>query len=211
MNVPLTAARAGLVACECCGRLVAESALHRERRPRCPRCGAPLHRRKPDSLARAWAFLIAAAVFYIPANVFPIMTVVMFGRGSPDTILSGVVHLIAAGEYPIAALIFFASVFVPILKIGVLAFLLVSVRFGRRWRPRDRTALYRLTEGIGRWSMIDVFMISILVGLVQLGAVATVEAGIGATSFAAVVVLTMIAAMSFDPRLIWDAVEETDG
>ena len=192
-----------VIACHSCSLLVPASIGQR----RCARCGSPLHHRKPDSLARAWAFLIAAFILYFPANFFPIMTVIKFGRGEPDTILSGVVHLFEAGEYPIAVLIFFASVFVPIVKIAILAFLLLSVQFRWRWRPRDRTVMFRLTETIGRWSMIDIFMISILIGLVKLGAVATIEAGVGATSFAAVVVLTMIAAMSFDPRLIWDTAE----
>ncbi len=201
---------AALVGCHTCGLLVRESTAGEHRHARCRRCGSVLHHRKPDSLNRAWAFLIAALILYFPANYFPIMTVIRFGRGAPDTILSGVIHLLEAGEYPIAAIVFFASVFVPILKIAVLAFLLLSVQFGWQWRPRDRTVMYRVTEGIERWSMIDIFMISILVGLVKLGAVATVEAGIGATSFAGVVVLTMIAAMCFDPRLIWDKQESAD-
>ena len=194
-----------VIGCHTCGLLVPKAAP-----ARCRRCGSAIHHRKPDSLTRAWAFLIAAFFLYFPANYFPIMTVIKFGRGEPDTILSGVVHLLEAGEYPIAAIVFFASVFVPILKIVMLAFLLLSVRFKSRWRPRDRTVMYRITETVGRWSMIDIFMISILVGLVKLGAVATVEAGIGATAFAGVVILTMIAAMNFDARLIWDTAEATD-
>ncbi len=205
-----TAAEASLVGCHSCNLLVSDSVFRENAHPRCPRCGSSLHRRKTDSLNRAWAFLIAAFILYIPANYFPIMTVILFGRGNPDTILSGVIHLVEAGEYPIAALVFFASVFVPILKIVVLGFLLISVQRGSRWRPRDRTVLYRVTESVGRWSMIDIFMISILIGLVKLGAVATIEAGIGATSFAAVVILTMVAAMCFDPRLIWDRAEASD-
>ena len=195
-----------VVGCHTCGLLMGSDRAE----ARCRRCGTSVHHRKPDSLVRAWAFLIAAFILYFPANYFPIMTVVMFGQGQPDTILSGVIHLLEAGEYPIAAIVFFASVFVPIVKIAMLAFLLLSVQFKSRWRPRDRTVIYRITENIGRWSMIDIFMISILVGLVKLGAVATVEAGIGATSFAGVVVLTMIAAMNFDARLIWDTAEATD-
>jgi len=203
--VPAAAQKTGLIACHSCHLLLPDNG-HRA----CPRCEAALHRRKPDSLTRSWAILIAAAIFYIPANVFPIMTVISFGRGSPDTILSGIVHLAQAGQIPIAALIFFASIFVPILKISLLAFLLVSVQRGWRWRPRDRAFMYRITRDIGRWSMIDIFMISILVGLVQLGAVANVEAGLGAICFAAVVILTMIAAECFDPRLIWDELETPD-
>jgi len=175
----------------------------------CPRCGAALHRRKPHSLARTWALVIAACILYVPANLLPVMTVTSFGQGEPDTILSGVKELIAAGMWPVALLVFFASITVPVLKIVTLIFLLVSVQRGSRWRPRDRTVLYRVIESVGRWSMVDIFMISILVALVNLGAIATILPGPGAIAFAAVVILTMIAAMSFDPRLIWDARERT--
>ncbi len=177
----------------------------------CPRCAAALHHRKPDSISRAWALLIAAAILYIPANIYPIMTVISFGQGAPDTIISGVIHLIEANQWPIAILVFFASIFVPMLKISVITYLLISIQMGSTWRPRQRTLAYRLTEVVGRWSMIDIFMISILVALVKLDAVATIEAGPGAVAFAAVVILTMLSAMCFDPRLIWDAVERDDG
>jgi paraquat-inducible protein A len=174
----------------------------------CPRCGAALHKRKPESLARTWACLAAAAVLYVPANLYPILNVVSFGRGTPSTIVGGVRDLIHHGMWPIALIVFVASVFVPVMKMVGLAFLALSVQLGWTWRPRDRTLLYRLIEGIGRWSMIDVFMISILVALVALQAIATIEAGVAATAFAAVVVLTMLASASFDPRLIWDAAED---
>jgi paraquat-inducible protein A len=206
-----TAAQAGFLACHAC-RLVVQA------RPvplgaghaLCPRCGAALHSRKPDSLARTWALTLAAYILYIPANVLPVMTVVMSGRGEPDTILSGVKELVEGGMWPLALLVFFASVTVPVLKLLVLTYLLISVRRKSRWRPRERTALYRLTESIGRWSMIDIFVISILVALVKLGALATIEAGAGALAFSGVVVVTMFAAMSFDPRLIWDAMDHAD-
>jgi paraquat-inducible protein A len=148
--------------------------------------------------------LLAAAICYIPANVLPIMTVISFGEGQPDTILSGVKALIEVKMYPVAVLVFVASIFVPILKVGVLSYLLVSVHRRSRWRPRQRTLLYRITEAIGRWSMLDIFMISILAALVKLDALATIEPGPGAVFFAAVVILTMIAAAAFDPRLMWD-------
>jgi paraquat-inducible protein A len=108
---------------------------------------------------------------------------------------------------PIALLVFFASITVPVLKLLTLTFLLLSVQYKSQWRPRERTVLYRITEVVGRWSMIDIFMISILIALVKLQAVATIEPGLGAISFAAVVIITMFAAMSFDPRLIWDRLE----
>ena len=208
---PVTALMAALVSCHTCGLLTPADAAAATGHARCPRCETALHLRKPNSISRAWAFLIAAATFYVPANLLPIMTVVSFGKGSPDTIMSGVIHLIEADQWPIAALVFFASIFVPVVKIVVLAFLLVSVQLNWTWRPRDRSLMYRVMESIGRWSMIDIFMISILVALVKLQAVATVEAGPAATAFAAVVILTIIAASSFDPRLIWDNAEHRDG
>jgi len=176
---------------------------------RCPRCGAALHRRKPHSLARTWALIIAACILYVPANVLPVMTVTSFGQGEPDTILSGVKVLIQAGMWPVALLVFFASITVPVIKIIAMIFLLISIQRRSHWRPRDRTVLYRVVESVGRWSMVDVFMISILVALVNLGAVASIAPGPGAIAFASVVILTMIAAMTFDPRLIWDAQEST--
>lgn len=174
----------------------------------CPRCGAQMFRRKPNSLARTWALIIAAYILYIPANVYPIMTVISFGKGEPDTIWSGVQSLLASGMWPLAVLVFFASIIVPLIKLLGISLLLVSVQYKWQWRPKQRTILYRLTEAVGRWSMIDIFMISILVALVRLEAIATIEPGTAATSFAAVVILTMIASMSFDPRLIWDAMEK---
>jgi paraquat-inducible protein A len=191
--------------CQRCGllsRLAAGAAQQR-----CPRCHAALHRRKPDSISRTWALVLTGVVLYVPANLYPIMTVTSFGRGEPDTILSGVVRLFEAGMWPLALLVFFASITVPVLKLAGLSFLLLSVQRRWRWRPRQRTLLYRVIDAVGRWSMIDIFMISILVALVKLGSIATVEPGIGATAFAAVVVVTMIAATAFDPRLIWDAME----
>ncbi len=197
------------IGCHTCGHVLASA--HDWHGVDCPRCQATLHHRKPNSLSRTWALLIAAVIFYVPANVYPIMTVISFGQGAPDTILSGVIHLIEADQWPIAILVFFASIVVPVLKITIIAFLLISVQMGSAWRPRERTLTYRLTEFIGRWSMIDIFMISILVALVKLEAIATIEAGPGAVAFSAVVILTMLSAMSFDPRLIWDRAEVNDG
>lgn len=174
----------------------------------CPRCGEALHARKPNSLSRTWALLIAAAVLYLPANLLPVMTVISFGASQPATILEGVQDLAKAGMWPIAAIVFVASITIPMLKLVSLSFLLISVHLRSQWRPRDRTRLYRMIQGIGRWSMIDVFMISILVALIQLARIATIEPGFGAVCFAAVVILTMLATESFDPRLIWDRLED---
>jgi paraquat-inducible protein A len=176
----------------------------------CPRCGAHRHFRKPNSITRAWALLITALILYIPANVYPVMTVISFGSGEPDTILSGVKALFFAGMWPLALLVFFASITVPVLKILGLALLLVWTQRGSRWRLRDRTVLYRIVEAVGRWSMIDIFMLSILAGLVRLGSIATIAPGVGAVSFAAVVIITMFAAAAFDPRLMWDAAGENN-
>ena len=194
---------APLIGCHACDLVVPVAGAH----ARCPRCGSALHARKVDSINRTWALVLTAFILYIPANVYPVMTVISFGSGEPDTILSGVMLLIEAGMWPLALLVFVASVTVPLLKLIGLSFLLITVQRGSSWRRRDRTLLYRIIEGVGRWSMIDIFMISILIALVKLGAIATIEPGIGATSFAAVVVTTMLASMAFDPRLIWDAAE----
>jgi paraquat-inducible protein A len=205
---PSTAARSGLMSCHACHQLsrIPRVSIHRD--AICPRCEASLHLRKPNSISRTWALLIAAYILYIPANLLPVMTVISFGKGEADTILSGVKELIHAGMLPIALLVFFASIIVPVLKLLALTYLVLSVQYNSQWRPRERTRLYRITEVVGRWSMIDIFMISILIALVKLEAVATIEPGAGAISFASVVILTMFAAMSFDPRLIWDRIEE---
>ncbi len=174
----------------------------------CPRCQSALSPRKRESLARTWALLIAATLCYVPANLLPVMVVSGPGGSQADTILSGVQAMFAAGWFVVGGLIFFASITVPVLKLLILFSLVISVQRRSRWRPRDRTRLYRVVEVIGRWSMLDMFVVSLTVALVQLGVVASVEPGIGASFFAAVVVLTMFAASSFDPRLIWDAMEE---
>lgn len=194
-----------LTSCHSCNQLFR---INDADHPMCTRCGTDLHKRKPNSIAMAWALTVAACILYLPANTLPIMTVVHFGQGAPSTILGGVQLLIHAGMWPIAALVFFASVAVPVMKLVCLAYLLLSVQQRSIWRPRDRTLLYRIVEAVGRWSMVDIFMISILVALVSLGSIATIEPGVGAIAFAAVVILTMIAASAFDPRLIWDIAEE---
>ena len=170
----------------------------------CPRCGAELHLRKPRSLERTWALAIAAALCYLPANLLPIMTVTSLGKSEADTIMSGVIFFLESGDWPLAVIIFTASIFVPVMKLGILFFLLISVQRCSSWRPVERTRLYRLTEAIGRWSMVDVFVITIMVALVRLGNLATIEASAGAVFFGAVVVITIFAAESFDPRIIWD-------
>ncbi len=172
---------------------------------RCPRCSDILHHRKPMSIQRTWALVLAALAFYVPANIYPVMTVTSLGQTQSDTIFSGVVFLFNHGMLPLAAILFIASIFVPLLKLVILIFLLLSVQLRSTWRPVDRTRLYRITEAIGRWSMVDVYVVTILVALVHLGNLASIQAEAGAVFFCAVVILTMFAAMAFDPRLIWDA------
>jgi paraquat-inducible protein A len=166
-----------------------------------------LHQRKTNSLTRTWALVIAAFIFYIPANVLPITVVTSLGKTQADTIMSGVIYFLLTGMWPIALVIFIASIAVPLIKLFVLSFLLISVQRKWKWRPKDRTRLYRIAEAVGRWSMVDIFVVTILVALVKLGSLATIAAGPAAGYFAAVVVTTIFAAMSFDPRLIWDVME----
>lgn len=188
------------LSCHACGLIRASSDGDVD----CPRCGAAMHHRLIDSLQRTTALVMSAVVFLIPANIFPVMTVKTLGRGSPDTIISGVIKLMDGGLWGLAIIVLVASIVVPILKIGALCYLLISVHRQSTWRPGDRTRLFRITEVIGAWSMVDVFLVGLLAGLVKLGLVATIEPGIGATFFAGAVILTMLAAHSFDPRLIWD-------
>lgn len=207
----LTAADAGLVSCESCHQLVRMDDARKNAHVHCPRCGATLHSRRTASLQRTLALVIAASLLYIPANLLPVMSVVMLGQGEPSTILSGVQQLIAAGMWPLALIVFVASIFVPILKIVILSLLLWTTWRRSLWRPVDRTRLYRITEFVGRWSMVDIYVIAILAALVQFGNLATIQPGPGSLSFAAVVVLTMFAANTFDPRLIWDSMETRHG
>jgi paraquat-inducible protein A len=191
------------VGCETCTLVVVPD----EQGIGCPRCGSALHSRKPDSLARTWALVIAAMVFYIPANLYPVLTVMQLGAGAPSTILGGVQELVLSRMYPLAALVFFASIAVPMLKMVGLTAMLISVQTGHTRWLRDRTKLYYMIHWIGRWSMIDIFMEALLGALVQFGGVVTIEPGIGAVAFCAVVILTIFAAETFDPRIMWDAAE----
>lgn len=195
----------GLASCAVCNQLMR---LPARRRGLCPRCGSHVHMRKPASLSNSWALLVAAMIMYFPANLLPVMTVVYLGSGQPDTIISGVIRLMMHGDWPIALVVFVASVLVPLLKMIVLLYLLLSVHRKSTFRRRERTRLYRMTELVGRWSMVDVFVVALLAALVHLGVLADITPGPGARAFAAVVILTMLSAMSFDPRLIWDREED---
>ena len=194
----------GRIACDCCG-LVGPVQRH------CPRCGNRLKQRSRHSLGHAWALIAAAAVLYIPANTLPVLAVIQFGQGSQHTIVAGVIELAVDGMWPLALLVFVASVAVPLLKIVGLSWLLFTTGNRSTANLRGRTRLYRIVEAAGRWSMIDVFMISILTALVQMGALASITPGLGALCFCAVVILTMLAADEFDPRLMWDAAPPASG
>lgn len=201
-----TAHRLGLCGCETCGLVVRQSLAG----VTCPRCGARLHPRKPDSLARTWAYLIAAYILFIPANLLPVMETGSLFNDQKDTILSGVVYLWLSGSWPLAALVFFASIVVPLVKLLALTFLLISVWRRWTWLLEERTKLYRFLEFIGRWSMLDIYVITLLAALVRFQNLATILPGPGVIAFGAVVVLTMLAAMAFDPRLMWDALSPNE-
>ncbi len=195
-----SALKQGWLRCHDCGTLTSK----KQKKHHCSLCGAALHRRLPHSFQRTLALLISGFALYIPANLFPIMSVTQLGVGEPHTIIGGIIALIKSGMLPIAILVLIASILVPLLKLLGISLLLLCVHF--RWQVNAKlwTKMYRLIVFVGRWSMLDIFMISILVALVNLGGVAQVIAGVAATAFASVVVITMFAAKSFDPRLIWD-------
>lgn len=202
----LSAKQAGLVVCHTCGSV---QQLHDgEAHQRCGRCHAPLHERRPASVSRTAALLLAAALLYIPANLLPVMHSTSLGRSEDDTILSGVAYFWTSSDWGLAAVVFIASVVVPMLKLAILAFLVFATHRRSAWRPHERTRLYRLVERIGRWSMLDVFVVALTVALVHFGSFAVITAGPGALAFGAVVILTMLASMQFDPRLIWDAISD---
>ncbi|WP_445147270.1 paraquat-inducible protein A [Dyella sp. Tek66A03] len=204
MSVPPRARQLSVIGCHTC-RLVCEDVLDdSDLHAVCPRCGSPLHRRKPESLARAWSLLLAGLIFYIPANVLPVMHTDMFGSGGDSTIMAGVVEFWHSGAWDIALLIFIASVAVPCTKFLVLGVLLVSVHRRSRWARRERARLYRMVEIIGYWSMLDVLVVALVAALVQFKALSSVEPRVGIFFFGMAVILTMLSAMSFEPRLIWD-------
>ena len=199
-----SALRNGLVACHYCTLLVPIAKLDAHGHGHCPRCGGGLHVRKPKSIERTWALLASAALLLLPANLYPVMTVIRLGQGEPSTILGGVVHLAAAGMWGLALIIFIASVMVPGLKLVAFSWLLRTIQRRSAYRPVDRTRLYRIAEAVGAWSMVDIFVVALLAALVQMGQLATIAPNLGAFFFASVVVVTMFAAESFDSRLIWD-------
>ena len=194
-----TAAEHGLANCHVCGKLSSAEEAH------CPRCGSTLHLRKPHSIHRVLALLVTACILYIPANLLPITSTTQLGVVMDSTIVGGALHLWEEGSYPVAFIIFFASIVIPMAKIIALFWLCWTVVYKKDYKRKERTRLYRITEFVGRWSMIDVFVVTILVALIQLGGILTIQPGSAALAFAGVVIITMFAAFAFDSRLIWDA------
>jgi paraquat-inducible protein A len=198
-----TAMQHGLQSCDACGLLSRPAPGAQE--GRCPRCDGELVFRKPASLERTLAYVIAAAVCYIPANVLPVMTTITSGGSESDTIMQGVVLLWSPTGWPLSLIVLCASIMIPSAKIVALLYLLITVRRGSIENNTQRIRLYRMVELIGRWSMVDVFVDTFTVSLIQLQPLMSVEPGPGLLFFAAVVVLTMLAVKSFDPRVIWDS------
>ena len=209
-GLPVTAASRALYSCHTCGLLSrgAEKGADSGGACHCPRCFAELHFRKPDSVVRSWALLIAAYIMYIPANLLPMMETSSLFGSQDDTIMSGVLYLWHSGSWDLALVVFIASIMVPLLKLIAMTLLLVSVQRRSVWQPLQRTRLYRIVEFVGRWSMLDIYVVTILAALVQIGSLATIKAGPAALAFGAVVVLTMFSALQFDPRLIWDPLQK---
>lgn len=200
MNRPPTASELNLCLCHSCGL-----ACYMSNEPHhCPRCDAPLHRRKTNSLTRTWAYMLAALAFYVPANLLPVMNTTLLGDGADSTIMSGVLEFWEHGAWDIALIIFIASIAVPGVKFVALSLLLITVQRGSDWARKERSKLYRFVELIGYWSMLDVLVVALVAALVQFQALGTIEPRLGILFFGLVVVFTMLSAMSFDPRLIWE-------
>ena len=207
MSISGSAIEHGMTGCHVCHQVVRVDDDHHRLHMSCPRCGETLHTRKPRSIYLTWALVCTAMVFYIPANLLPMTRTTGLGQLQEDTIMSGVIYFIQSGSWHIAMVIFVASVFVPLMKLALLIYLLISVQRGSSWRPKERTRMYRITELVGRWSMVDIYVVAILVVLVNFDFLADINAGPAAVYFAAVVIITMFAAKTFDSRLIWDSIE----
>jgi paraquat-inducible protein A len=205
----LTGRTLGLVSCEACGLLSRPADI--DDPGHCPRCGNELSLRRKNAIQRTWALILAAAICYVPANILPVLNTITVTSTEDDTILDGVVLLYTTGSWPLALIVLIASVVIPLAKLIALSYLLLSVQRRSIAGSHERVRLYRLVEVVGRWSMLDVFVDTFTVALIQLQPLMSVKPGPGVIFFAAVVVLTMIAAQTFDPRLIWDAGEDKEG
>ena len=205
----LTGRKLGLVLCEACGLLSRPVDIDDPKN--CPRCGNELSLRRKNAIQRTWALILAAAICYVPANILPVLNTITVTSTEDDTILDGVVLLYTTGSWPLALIVLIASVVIPLAKLIALSYLLLSVQRRSIAGSHERIRLYRLVEVVGRWSMLDVFVDTFTVALIQLQPLMSVKPGPGVIFFAAVVVLTMIAAQTFDPRMIWDAGEGKEG
>jgi paraquat-inducible protein A len=197
-----------LVACEICGLVQRVGALAPGTQAVCPRCGAVVVEHKVNTLGRTAAFSLAALMFYLPANIYPILQMELYGAHSENTVLDGCVSLFQHGQRLVAVIVFLASILIPFLKLLGLFYLVITTRFASRRRRLERTWIYRIIDVIGPWAMLDVFLLAILVALVKLGELATVLPGPGLFAFAAMVVLTILATTSFDPSQIWETPDE---
>ncbi len=202
--LPETALQAGLIRCEDCGKLVQQIQVKPDEIIRCPRCRAKLHHRKPASISRTWALVLASAIFYLPANILPIMRVDFMGTPEDSTILDGIIYFFQTGEYFVGGIILTASVLVPLFKIVGIILILSSIHFHWRGWLKHKAGMFRFIEFIGRWSFLDIFVIALLGAMVRFGSLTTIEADPAAPFFTAVVLSTMFAALAFDPRIMWD-------
>jgi paraquat-inducible protein A len=197
----VSAQQRGLRGCPACG--LVSRAADALAATQCPRCGVALPARKPESLQRTVAYLIASAILYVPANLMPVMTTTSVLGESQHTILGGIVELWQSGSWELAIIVWIASIGVPIGKIVVLSLLVYTAYVASPWRMRERATLYRIVQAVGHWSMLDIYVVVLLAGMVRFGAFASVRPEPGLLAFGTVVVLTVLAASSFDPRLLW--------
>ncbi len=204
----LTGKGARVLGCDACG--MAHRGSLNDHGMVCSRCGLPLHFRKPDSINRTWALLIASYILIIPANLLPVMKSSTLTGSEDDTIMGGVIYLWVSGSQVLSIILFIASILIPVTKLLAMTYLLVSVHRRSLWKPKVRTQIYRILEAVGRWSMIDIYVAAMLTALVQFGSLMSINVGSGAIAFGVVVVLTMLAAESFDPRLIWEATDQSE-
>lgn len=205
MATETSAMSAGYISCHDCGKLLQAKHVQTAKALSCPRCNASVHFRKPDSTTRVWALIITAMILFIPANLLPIMRVDLFGATDYSTIMDGIIYFFHAEEYGIGLIIFIASVLVPLFKIIGMIIILLSIQFKWRSGLRHKTSMFRFIEFIGRWSMLDIFVIALMSSLVNFGSVSSTMAAPAVTFFSAVVICTMVAALTFDSRLLWDA------
>jgi paraquat-inducible protein A len=199
---PKTAANSGLVNCLVCHQLAPIAATH------CQRCNTALSSRVKNSVQISLSLLVTAILLYIPANIYPIMSTELLGKTTQSTIIGGIVLFLEHGSYFVAAVILIASVIVPIAKMFALAWLCYCATRADGIKQYELTQLYRVTEFIGKWSMVDVFVVAILVALIQLGEIMSIKVGFAATAFAVVVIMTMVSAHQFDTRILWDRLDQ---